>query len=143
LCEHLYTSDLNEYTVLGGFADWKAEGPSMKTYSSLNTIGGVKLRPYYRLFNMTTRLHYWTIDRTDYFNKRASPATWNQEGVDGYILPSQVSGTVPLYRIYFAPLDKYLWTVDANEYTFLTTSAGWTVAGVPGLPPGVEGYVYQ
>ncbi len=139
--EHLYTTDLNEYTVLGGFADWKAEGPSMRIYNSLNTFGSTKLRPYYRLFNTTTRLHYWTIDRTDYFTKRALPATWNQEGVDGYIWPIQVGSTVPLYRLYFAPLDKFLWTVDFNEYNFLTTSAGWTVAGTPGLPPGVEGYV--
>lgn len=143
--EHLYTSDLNEFTVLKGYSDWLndfSDRPAMRTFSGPNIIGGVKLRPYYRLFNKVTRIHHWTISREDYFVKRTTPATWEQEGVDGYVLPTQVAGTVPLYRIFFPPLNKYLWTVDANEYNYQVTVGGWTNAGVPGLPLGVEGYVY-
>jgi parallel beta-helix repeat protein len=143
---HLYTSDRNEYDVLRVITDrWADDFPAptfaMKTHSGPATIGGIKLQPYYRLLNKTTVNHYWTITRDDYLTKRADTATWQQEGVDGYIFPSQVSGTVPLYRMFSPPLNKYLWTVDANEFTVLTTQRGWQAAGVAGLPPGVEAYV--
>jgi hypothetical protein len=59
---------------------------------------------------------------------------WHGEGVDGYILPTGTTGTVPLYRLlypYIAGLHH--WTVDQNEYDTLTTQYGWVGEGGTGF----------
>jgi hypothetical protein len=59
------------------------------------------------------------------------------EGVDGWILPTQVAGTTQLYRLNYPYLGSlHHWTIDANEYNTLISSFGWI--GEPGA-----GFVIQ
>ena len=51
----------------------------------------------------------------------------------GYILPTPVADSVPLYRLYLNAFGGlHLWTTDANERSVLTTTAGWVDEGVAG-----------
>ncbi len=86
--------------------------------------------PLYRLYHAGIRQHLWTTDANEY----AVLATrgWSQEGIDGYVLPTEVAGvTVPLYRLAYTALPLHLWTTDFNEYTVLATR-GWIQEGIVG-----------
>lgn len=125
--EHLYTTDTNEYGVLTG-RGWAPEGVAHWVPVDVTPVGGVTPVPLYRLYHPGIRQHLWTTDANEY----AVLATrgWTQEGADGYVLPTAVSGvTVPLYRLAYAFLPIHLWTTDANEYAVLATR-GWIQEGV-------------
>jgi parallel beta-helix repeat protein len=126
--EHLFTTDLNEYNVLGGFAGvWEKEGVSSQVYSGPATAGGIDAVPYYRLYDKTKRWHHWTTDRNEYLTLRQFSSIYDAEGVDGYVLPSAVGGTVPLYRLLYVPIaGLHHWTTDTNEKNVLLTR-GWVV----------------
>jgi hypothetical protein len=124
--EHLYTTDLNEYNTLPGFG-WTPEGSIYRLFSTAGSYGGVAAVPYYRLYNASIFQHHWTADANEY---AVLPSHgWTQEGIDGYVLPSPVPGTLPLYRL-FHPFGMHLWTTDANERNVLASSAGWIDEGV-------------
>ena len=130
--EHLYTTDANEYSVLSAGGGWLGEGSIYRLFQAAGSLSGVNAIPYYRLYNPTSFQHHWTTDANEY----AVLATkgWKQEGLDGYILPSQVSGTLPVYRLYYAGFGGlHLWTTDVNEKAGLTTTAGgWADEGIVG-----------
>jgi len=129
--EHLYTTDQNEYNVLPVCCAWSPEGPIYQIMKAAGSFGGVTATPFFRLYNPTSFQHHWTTDANEY----AVLATvgWNQEGIDGYLLPSQAPGTLPLYRLFLnANGGLHLWTTDANEKNVLTTSNGWTFEGIAG-----------
>lgn len=128
--EHLYTTDTNEYSVLPG-RGWLAEGAIYKLFQGAGSLSGVDAGPYYRLYNPLSHQHHWTTDLNEY-NVLGSWG-WTKEGVDGYILPTAVAGSVPLYRLYlYAFGGLHLWTIDANEKNVLSTSNGWVDEGVAG-----------
>ncbi len=127
--EHHYTTDLNEYTVLGTWG-WVQEGIAHRVYTSPAPVDGVTPVPLYRLYHEGIRQHLWTSDRNEY--DVLATWGWTQEGIDGYILPAEVPGvTKPLYRLAYAYLPLHLWTTDLNEYTVLP-SWGWIQEGVVG-----------
>ncbi len=127
--EHHFTTDFNEYTVLGGYG-WVQEGIAHRVYTSAAPVSGVMPVPLYRLYHEGIRQHLWTTDRNEY--DVLGTWGWTQEGTDGYILPSAVAGTTaPLYRLNYSALPLHLWTVDANEYAVLP-SWGWIQEGVAG-----------
>ena len=84
----------------------------------------------FRLFSDITKEHHYTTDLNEY--TVLGGWGWTQEGTDGYILPTPVSGvTVPLYRLRYSYLPLHLWTTDLNEYTVIP-SWGWVQEGVAG-----------
>jgi hypothetical protein len=122
--EHLYTTDLNEYTVLGT-EGWTQEGAPFQVYNGPAVVSGVSTIPMYRLYDPYTYQHLWTTDRNEYFTLRVS-GSWNPEGVANYEFPSAVPNSTPLYRLSFnGPTLLHLWTTDLNEYTTLGAE-GWT-----------------
>jgi glucose/arabinose dehydrogenase len=129
--DHLYTTDANEYAVLPSCCGWQVEGAPYNVFSGPGSAGGVVAVPNYRLYNPASRQHHWTTDANEY---NVLPAFgWTQEGVDGYILPGQASGAVPLYRLYLHAFGGlHLWTTDSHERYVLTTSAGWIDEGIAG-----------
>ncbi len=127
--EHYYTTDLNEYTVLGQ-RGWVQEGIAHLAYINPTPVYGLTPVPLYRLYHEGIRQHLWTTDRNE--NDVLGAYGWTQEGIDGYILPAEVAGvTKPLYRLNYAYLPLHLWTTDLNEYTVLP-SWGWIQEGVVG-----------
>jgi hypothetical protein len=129
--EHLYTTDLNEYSTLPGCCQWNAEGAIYKIFSGPGALGGVSAVPYYRLYNPFSYQHHWTTDVNEY--NFLATVGWQQEGIDGYILPSAAPGTVPLYRLYInASGGLHLWTTDVNEASTLSTTGAWALEGISG-----------
>ena len=130
--EHLYTTDLNEYSVLPVCCAWVGEGAIYRIFrgagGSLNSVAAV---PYYRLYNPFSYQHHWTTDANEY--AFLPTVGWVQEGIDGYVLPSQATGSVPLYRLYLnAAGGLHLWTIDANERAYLVANSGWIDEGIAG-----------
>jgi hypothetical protein len=129
--EHLYTTDLNEYNTLPVCCSWKAEGSIYQLFLSAGSVAGVNAVPYYRLYNPYSFQHHWTTDVSEY--NALGAIGWSKEGIDGYVLPAQGTGSVPLYRLYLnANGGLHLWTTDANEKNVLTTSQGWKDEGIAG-----------
>jgi lysyl endopeptidase len=132
--EHHFTTDLNEYNVLGGLVGtWTQEGMVGKVLDNPGSFNGVVATPYYRLYDNTTRWHHWTTDANEYYTL-SQYASWSAEGVDGYILPANPAGTTQLYRLNYPYLGSlHHWTIDANEYSTLIGSFGWVGEGGAGF----------
>jgi uncharacterized repeat protein (TIGR01451 family) len=131
--EHHFTTDFNEYTVLGGNGNWVQEGTVGKVLDNPGSFNGVAAVPYYRLYDTATRWHHWTADANEYYTLIEFP-NWNAEGVDGYILPTQATGSIPLYRLLYPFIaGLHHWTIDANEYNTLIGTYGWIGEGGSGF----------
>jgi uncharacterized repeat protein (TIGR01451 family) len=128
--EHHYTTDFNEYSVLGGNGNWAQEGPVGKVLNNPGVFNGVSAVPYYRLYNLITRWHHWTTDANEYYTL-ASYSHWVGENVDGYILLTPTTGAVALFRLVFVSIPGlHHWTIDAHENSVLIGGGGWTAEGV-------------
>ncbi len=125
--EHLFTTDQNEYNVLGASGGtWLQESVASKLHNGPTSVGGVEATPYYRLYDFASRWHHWTTDRNEYFTLRENTGRYNAEGVDGYIFQTQVSGTVPWYRLLYVGIPGlHHWTADQNERNVLVGSGFW------------------
>ena len=132
--EHHFTTDFNEYTVLGSFVGtWVQEGPVGRVLDNPGSFNGVEAVPYYRLYDTNTRWHHWTTDANEYYTLIEYP-NWNAEGVDGYILPTATAGATELFRLNYPYLPGlHHWTIDANEYTTLIAQFGWVGEGGSGF----------
>jgi hypothetical protein len=129
--EHHFTTDLNEYNVLGSYVGtWVQEGTVGKILDNPGSYGGVQAVPYYRLYDTLTNWHHWTTDANEYYTLGLYP-NWNLEGVDGWILPTQAPGSIELYRLNYPHIPGlHHWTTDANENAILIGQYGWI--GEPG-----------
>jgi hypothetical protein len=136
--EHLYTTDLNEYNVLGASYNtaarvgWQQEGIAYRLLSSAGTFNGDVGIPLYRLYNHVSRQHHWSTDANEAVTL-AKLQDWNYEGIVGYVLSRSTSatGVIPLYRLW----DKgilHLWTTGANEKLVLSTQRGWIYEDIVG-----------
>ncbi len=130
--EHLYTTDLNEYNVLGTqVGSWNQEGVGYRMLSSAGPYNSVLPSPFYRLYHTPSRQHHWTTEINEVMVLGAL-TDWNYEGISGYLLPSQVALSIPLYRLLYPNPVIHLWTTDANERTILTSLRGWIAEGIAG-----------
>jgi hypothetical protein len=86
--EHHFTTDLNEYNVLGSYTGTWVQGGVGKVLDNPGSFGGVTAVPYYRLYDTNTRWHHWTTDINEYYT--LTPGL-ECRGVD--ILPTQATGT--------------------------------------------------
>jgi hypothetical protein len=128
--EHLFTTDQNEYNVLGT-RGWTQEGLGYKMLSSAGTFNGTFPVPFYRLYHDPSRQHHWTTDANE-VTTLAERTDWTYEGIIGFILPTQVGTAIPLYRLVLGTPLIHLWTTDSNEKFVLTTQRGWGDEGIPG-----------
>jgi hypothetical protein len=78
--EHHWTTDANEYQVLGTIG-WRQEGIDGYVFASPVTDS----QPLYRLYNPNSGLHHWTMDA----NERSVIIGygWKDEGVACYVSP--------------------------------------------------------
>lgn len=133
--EHHFTTDLNEYMVLGSYiGTWNQEGTVGKVFNNPASFNGVATMPYYRLYCTGTAWHHWTTDANEYYTLQLFPG-WQGEGVDGHILPSFATSSKQLYRLLYPGVAGGLhhWTIDANEYTVLINQYGWIGEGGSGF----------
>jgi hypothetical protein len=128
--EHLYTTDANEYRVLGTWG-WSQEGIIGDLLDGPKNIGGEEAAPYYRVYIPSLLQHHWTADRNEYLTLRANRGMFNPEHIVGYIFKKQVLNTIPLFRLYHPGLRVHHWTTDAYENQVLGTR-GWTQEGIAG-----------
>jgi uncharacterized repeat protein (TIGR01451 family) len=132
--EHHFTTDLNEYNVLGALTGtWVQEGGAGKVLDNPGSFNGVEAVQYYRLYHSPTQWHHWTTDANEYYTLGMFPG-WNQEGVDGFILPTATAGAIQLYRLnYPFTAGLHHWTIDPVEYNQLITNFGWIGEGGSGF----------
>jgi hypothetical protein len=128
--EHLYTTDQNEYSVLGT-RGWLQEGIAYRIFANSGSYNGTLVVPFYRLYHVPSLQHHWTTDWYE-VTVLAALTDWNYEGIIGYVLPSAVSGSTPLYRLVYPNPVIHLWTTDANENLVLSTQRGWIAEGIAG-----------
>jgi uncharacterized protein DUF11/uncharacterized protein DUF5648 len=132
--EHHFTTDLNEYNVLGASGGWVQEGTAGNVLNNPGTFNAVTAVPYYRLYNSFNNWHHWTTDPNEYYTLTEYPGYWNAEGVDAYILPVNTAGATELYRlVYPNGTALHHWTIDANEYNTLIATYGWVGEGGSGF----------
>jgi hypothetical protein len=127
--EHLYTTDLNEYNVLGS-RGWTQEGVAYRMLTNGVYNGVSATIPLFRAYHPGILQHLWTTDSNEAATLGGT-SSWFYEDIIGYMLPTQAAGTIPLYRLALASPPIHLWTTDLNEYTVLQTR-GWTGEGIIG-----------
>ena len=124
--QHHYTTDDNENDVLKSLG-WDQEGAACNIYNAEATIDSADSVPYYRLYNPYTYEHHWTTDSEEYNN--LTIYGWIQEGIDGHVFASQVTGSEPLYRLYNPYNGHHHWTMTAHERNVLL-GYGWVDEGI-------------
>lgn len=131
--EHHFTTDLNEYNTLGTHVGtWIQEGMAGRVLDNPGSYNGVVAVPYYRLYDNSTRWHHWTTDPNEYYTLSLVPG-WSAEGTDGFILPTQAQGAIPLYRLLYPFIGGlHHWTIDGYEANTLVQSYGWILEGGSG-----------
>jgi hypothetical protein len=129
--EHLYTTDTNEYAVLGA-RGWVQEGPAYTMFRNTGTYGNADTVAIHRLYHSETQQHFWTDNWYEASELARGFGPWDYEGISGYVLPTQETGTTPLYRLSLSSPALHLWTTDANEKLVLSTQRGWVYEGILG-----------
>jgi uncharacterized delta-60 repeat protein len=128
--EHLYTTDTNEYAVLGT-RGWVQEGVAYTMFKDGGTYGTQYPIPLYRMYHGGIQQHHWTTDSNEVMVLVGGGA-WSYEGIAGYVLPNADTGTTSLYRLSYATPPLHLWTTDLNEKDTLVAVYGWRYEGVVG-----------
>jgi Metallo-peptidase family M12/Calx-beta domain/Repeat of unknown function (DUF5648) len=79
LLRHLYTTDANEYNVLGNLG-WTKEGETGYIASQPNPFS----TPFHRLYNTSVQRHLWTTDQNEV--NVLTGLGWSYDALVGYIL---------------------------------------------------------
>jgi hypothetical protein len=117
--------------VLPSCCGWTPEGailPSLRRAGLLWWGQRRALLPSLQSFQPSTPL-----DRRCVREQLSREHRLDEEGTDGYILPTLAQGAVPLYRLFLnAQGGLHLWTIDVNERNYLVQNAGWVDEGIAG-----------
>ncbi|EJD47810.1 hypothetical protein AURDEDRAFT_123366 [Auricularia subglabra TFB-10046 SS5] len=87
--------------------------------------------PLIRAFNGLD--HYYNTNSSEI--ARAVASGWNQTAVAGHVLPTQLSGTIPLFRLVNGAQSAHLLTASTAERNGLISNpaSGWTDEGISGF----------
>ena len=131
--EHLFTTDANEYAQLPSFG-WKQEGACW--YSPQSSAKGV-----YRVYNdglgaQAKMSHHYTTDYNEVkelvevhgwsWDNNGNPLFYSAEDGSG----TQLTSTLPVYRLYNDALSAHHYTYDKTENDVLTGGNGWNSEGI-------------
>ncbi|UIN31948.1 excalibur calcium-binding domain-containing protein [Microbacterium binotii] len=89
--------------------------------------------PVYRFYSPIFKGHFYTIDPAERDRViRTWPNDWTYEGERYTAFPTQVAGTVPLYRFWSDKFKGHFYTADETEknHVIATWPADWSFEGV-------------
>jgi subtilisin family serine protease len=142
---HYFTTDIAEYNALKvDTAKWSDDKESMRVYNNPVTIEGEKAVPYYKITIPSQTRSIWTSEANEYYTLTTiAGGPFVGEGTDGWVFQKPVTGTVPFYRIYFAAINRHLWTTDANEVNhWVNVVKAYILDGSFGYPAGVTAHIF-
>jgi len=89
----------------------------------------------YRFYDPATNDHFFTmsVDERNEIIQNYPSSTWTYEGFAFFAFPTQVAGTVPLYRFWSPAYQGHFFTANADEQAAVSTqypSSIWTYEGV-------------
>ncbi len=128
---HFYTMNEEEKNnIIGGLsAYWTYEGVAYDAYTR-QPSGTL---PVYRFWSPVFAGHFYTMNEEERNNISGGlSAYWTYEGVAWYAYPTQVAGTVPIYRFWSSRLNHHFFTASEEEKNnvIASLSAYWTYEGV-------------
>ncbi len=143
---YLYTSDANEYRVLGteGFTQQGASGLVM---TGPATVAGVSNIAWYRVYVNATASHFWTSDRNEFLTLVNQQQAYVGEGVAAFVMPyinaqgqvsPPVTNSIPFWRAAYQGSNLHFWTSDPDEYN--GTNGKHLPAGYVG--EGIASYIF-
>jgi hypothetical protein len=133
-------------------------GAFIFSFASLNDLNAqtVQTVPLYRLLYWETsaddfnnkiiaqqRQHFYTANKAErdgalknYYKKEKTATThtesnFKDEGIEGYISPIKLPGTVPLYHLY-KDIHRHFYTTDVKEKNNAVQNLGWASKGIVG-----------
>ncbi|KAJ7642062.1 hypothetical protein FB45DRAFT_365074 [Roridomyces roridus] len=79
--------------------------------------------------------HIYTIDQGEY--QALLEIGWIDQGIQAYVYPTQICGSVPWYAVYNAASTEHFLTTDVATRDSFLAQAGWTDQGIVAyvLPP--------
>lgn len=91
----------------------------------------VKAVPLYHLAKWVpgALAHFYTADEQE--KQSAIANGWSEWAVHAYVSPVQLDGTIPLYRLYYAPNYDHFYTADPYAKNS-AINQGWTYEGITG-----------
>jgi hypothetical protein len=141
---HFYTTNSLEFdaTVRAGYVN-ESSGQTGFAVLDRQVTGGT---PVYRLYNLQSGRHYYTINAAerDFLVALVPPPPsgqpdtrttgWRSEGSEGYMFATQVAGTQPVYKLYNQNSGVHVYTInraerDAILATYPTIFAEHTLLG--------------
>jgi len=87
----------------------------------------------YRLYSQTDQNHFYTASASE--RDIAIGRGYTDEGIAGYIYPSQEQGTTPLYVLYNATFKDHFYTINESDKTY-ALNHGYA-------DYGIAGYIYS
>ncbi|MGI5869093.1 MAG: CARDB domain-containing protein [Kiritimatiellia bacterium] len=128
---HFFTiSEEEKAAIIANNArDWRYEGVAYCAYSK--QVAGT--RPLFRFWSDRYHGHFFTISEQERDNIIANLARdWRYEGVAYYVIPSPVSGSVPVFRFWSSRYKHHFFTISEAEkdHIIAALSADWHYEGV-------------
>ncbi len=128
---HFYTMNEEEKNnIIGGLsAYWTYEGIAYDAYTS-QPVGTL---PVYRFWSPVFSGHFYTMNEEEKNNIIGGlSAYWTYEGVAWYAYPTQVAGTVPIYRFWSPVFAHHFFTASEEEKNNVIArlSAYWSYEGI-------------
>lgn len=119
---HLYSSDINEYTVRDNpDTGWAGEGVAFQALATPSARQDDTM--VYRLYDPSTGLHLLSSDTQEY--EALVARGWRGEGAS---FAAPYDGDATVYRLYQPESGEHLYTTDFHEYNTLGR-LGWNKEG--------------
>ena len=124
---HVFTSDIARVETLkkSGYTYENVAFSAMSKFRQ-ETAPAPGQALVYRFGSMPNNGHFWTtsvIERDDMIR-----SGYRYEGVAWRA--NKTTTSLPVYRLYSTPMQKHLYTTDANEKNVLGASSSWTYEGI-------------
>lgn len=113
-------------------SDWETDSALFRGWLAPGQLGTVPLYAFAR----TASVDFVYLISTN-GNPPPTPAGFANPEIIGYVYPTQICGSVPLYGASFASPPDHWYTTELNEHNEII-SFGWTDVGITAfvLPPG-------